>query len=102
MVRTVGTLVIVLSLLTACARGPAPPLGTLTISLADARIAAAVKSALLADPDLGLRAIAVDVERGVITLSGVVRSADEAQRAVHVSGTAAGVREVKSALKVEP
>ena len=63
-------------------------------------LAAAVRSALLADPDLGLRDIAVDVDRGVVSLSGVVRTADEVQRAATVAQRAAGVREVKSALKV--
>jgi hypothetical protein len=53
----------------ACAHGAAPPIGTVGISLDDARVAAAVRSALLADPDLGLRDIAVDVDRGVVSLS---------------------------------
>ena len=79
---------------------PAPPIGTVGISLDDARVAAAVRSALLADPDLGLRDIAVDVDRGVVSLSGVVRTADEVQRAATVAQRAAGVREVKSGLKV--
>ena len=95
-----GLALIALCVLSACARGPAPPLGTLDISLADARVAAAVRSALLADPELGLREIAVDVDRGVVSLSGVVRTADEAQRATSVAKQAAGTREVKSALKV--
>jgi hyperosmotically inducible periplasmic protein len=84
----------------ACAHGAAPPVGTVGITLDDARVSAAVRSALLADPDLGLRAIVVDVDRGVVSLSGVVRSEEEAARAATVSGRAAGVREVKSGLKV--
>ncbi len=84
----------------ACAHGPGPPLGTVGITLDDARIAATVRSALLADPNLGLRAIAVDVDRGIVSLSGVVRTADELQRAATVAQRAAGVREVKSSLRV--
>jgi osmotically-inducible protein OsmY len=84
----------------ACARGPGPPLGTIGISLDDARISAAVRSALLADPDLGLRDIAVDVDRGVVSLSGVVRTTDEVQRAATVAQRTAGVRHVKSGLRV--
>jgi hyperosmotically inducible protein len=84
----------------ACAHGAAPPVGSVGISLDDARVAAAVRSALLADPDLGLRDIAVDVNRGIVSLSGVVLTADEVQRAATVAQRAAGVREVKSALKV--
>ena len=84
----------------ACAHGVEPPIGTVGISLDDARVSAAVRSALLADPDLGLRDIVVDVDRGVVTLSGVVHTADEVSRAATVAQRAAGVREVKSALKV--
>jgi len=93
-------LVTVLGVASSCAHGAAPPVGTVGITLDDARVAAAVRSALLADPDLGLRAIAVDVDRGVVSLSGVVRTEEEAARAATVSGRAAGVREVKSGLKV--
>ena len=50
--------------------------------------------------NLGLRAIAVDVDRGIVSLSGVVRTADELQRAATVAQRAAGVREVKSSLRV--
>ena len=89
-----------LGVASACAHGAAPPVGTVGITLDDARVAAAVRSALLADPDLGLRAITVDVDRGVVSLSGVVRTEEEAARAATVSGRAAGVREVKSGLKV--
>jgi osmotically-inducible protein OsmY len=76
-------------------------LGSVKLSLSDARIAAAVRSALLADPDLGLRDIAVDVDRGVVSLSGNVRTPEEAQRATQVVEAVALVREVKSTLKVE-
>jgi len=55
---------------------------------------------LLADPHLGLREIAVDVDRGVVSLSGMVRTPDEAQRATEVAGAVALVRDVKSTLKV--
>ena len=93
-------LLTVLGVASSCAHGAAPPVGTVGITLDDARVAAAVRSALLADPDLGLRAITVDVDRGVVSLSGVVRTDEEAARAATVSGRAAGVREVKSGLKV--
>ncbi len=93
-------LVATLAAFSSCAHGAAPPVGTVGITLDDARVAAAVRSALLADPDLGLRAITVDVDRGVVSLSGVVRTEEEAARAATVSGRAAGVREVKSGIKV--
>ena len=89
-----------LGAVSSCAHGAAPPVGTVGISLDDARVAAAVRSALLADPDLGLRAITVDVAQGVVSLSGVVRTEEEVQRATTTTRRAAGVREVKSDLKV--
>jgi len=86
----------------ACARGPGPPLGTVGISLDDGRIAAAVRSALLSDRDLSLRDIAVEVQRGVVSLAGEVRTADEAERALTIVRAVRGVGDVKSTLKVVP
>ena len=99
MIRVLA-LVTALGAVSACAHGAAPPVGSVGITLDDARIAAAVRSALLADPDLGLRAITVDVERGTVSLSGVVRTEEEVERAATVTRRAAGVREVKSDIKV--
>ena len=99
MIRAV-VLMAALGAVSSCVHGAAPPVGTVGISLDDARIAAAVRSALLADPDLGLRAITVDVAQGVVSLSGVVRTEEEVQRATTTTRRAAGVREVKSDLKV--
>jgi hyperosmotically inducible periplasmic protein len=101
MMRTVaGLSLIALCVLSACVRGPNPPRGTVGISLDDARIAASVRSAILNDPALGLRDIAVEVSRGVVVLSGTVSTEDEAQRAARAARGATGVRDVKSALKV--
>jgi osmotically-inducible protein OsmY len=86
----------------ACARGPRPPLGTVGISLDDGRIAAAVRSALLNDRDLGLREVAVEVERGVVSLAGEVWTADEAERALTIVREIRGVAGVKSSLKIRP
>ncbi len=85
-----------------CTRGPAPPAGRLGISLEDGRISAAVRTALLNDPELGLRAIAVEVRRGTVALSGVVRSTDEAERAERLVRAVDGVREVQSSLRIAP
>jgi osmotically-inducible protein OsmY len=103
MMRVLGALALAALLgLAACARGPGPPLGAVGISLEDGRIAAAVRSALLSDRDLSLRDIAVEVHRGVVSLAGEVRTADEAERALTLVRAVRGVGEVKSTLKVVP
>ncbi len=101
--RVISSLVLAsLGSLVACSRGPSAPIGTIDVSLEDGRISAAVRTALLNERDLGVREIAVESRRGVVTLSGTVRSADEAQRAETLAREVKGVREVKSALRVEP
>jgi hypothetical protein len=88
--------------LVACSRGASVPVGTVNMSLEDGRISAAVRTALLNERDLGVREIAVESHGGVVTLSGTVRSAEEARRAEALAREVNGVREVKSALRVEP
>jgi osmotically-inducible protein OsmY len=48
-----------------------------------------------------LRKIAVETRLGVVTLSGAVRSLEEAQRAQRLAGSVAGIREVQSTLRIE-
>jgi len=87
---------------TACARGPKPQMGSVGISLDDGQIAAAVRTALVNERDLGLRDIAVDVRQGVVFLSGEVRTLEEAQRAATVVRGVRGVRDLTSSLSVKP
>jgi hyperosmotically inducible periplasmic protein len=68
----------------------------------DATITARVKTALLNDPDVGGLAIDVDTSLGVVTMSGVVKSPTEEQRAVAVARRVGGVRDVRSTLQVTP
>jgi len=68
----------------------------------DATITARVKTALLNDPDVGGLAINVDTSLGVVTMSGVVKSPTEEQRAVAVARRVGGVRDVRSTLQVNP
>jgi hyperosmotically inducible protein len=72
------------------------------VTLEDGRLSAAVRTALLNDPQLGLRRIAVEARLGVITLSGAVRTSEEVQRAEKLARSVAGVRDVQSALRIEP
>lgn len=66
----------------------------------DVAIFRAVQSALLGDEQLQDVAIFVDVEDGAVTLNGVVRSKEEADRAVTLSTETAGVNSVSTRIRV--
>jgi len=68
----------------------------------DAGITAQVKTALLNDPDVGGMRIDVDTSKGLVTLSGVVRTRDEESKAIAIARKVDGVRDVKSTLQVSP
>jgi hyperosmotically inducible protein len=66
----------------------------------DATVTARVKTALLNDPQVGGLKIDVDTTKGVVTMSGIVKSPAEAERAVQLARGVDGVRDVKSTLQV--
>jgi hyperosmotically inducible protein len=68
----------------------------------DATITARVKTALLNDPQVGGLKIDVDTTLGVVTMSGVVKSQTEEQRAIQLARAVSGVKDVKSTLQVNP
>ena len=68
----------------------------------DATITTRVKTALLNDPDVGGLRIDVDTFKGVVTLSGRVKSKDEEAKALTLARKIGGVSEVKSTLLVQP
>src|SRR4029079_8996169 len=68
----------------------------------DATITTRVKTALLNDPTVGGLRIDVDTFKGVVTLSGGVKSDAEADRAVTIAKKTPGVVDVKSTLQVAP
>jgi hyperosmotically inducible periplasmic protein len=68
----------------------------------DATITTRVKTALLNDPDVGGLRIDVDTFKGVVTLSGRVKSKDEEAKALALARRIGGVSEVKSTLQVQP
>jgi hypothetical protein len=70
------------------------------LAIADAQTAARVKTALINDPDLGVRILEVRVVRGVVELSGRVLTQAEADRAVALSRAVSGVVDVRSTLRV--
>lgn len=66
----------------------------------DATVKGRVKTALLNDPQVGGLKIDVDTSLGVVTLSGIVKSPAEAERAVQLAKATPGVKGVKSTLQV--
>lgn len=59
-----------------------------------------MKIELLADPELGARRLDVSTVGGIVTLSGTVSSAADADRAAALARHVQGVRGVKSELKI--
>jgi osmotically-inducible protein OsmY len=79
----------------ACAR-------TLIDTSDDLTITTQVKTALLNDPDVGGMRIDVETVKGVVTLSGGVKTAAERDKAVAITRKVGGVRDVKSVLEIRP
>jgi osmotically-inducible protein OsmY len=67
---------------------------------ANARITAALKAKLLAEPGLSALAINVDTTDGVVTVSGKVASHDQVARVVKLALETDGVHKVISTLQV--
>jgi osmotically-inducible protein OsmY len=68
----------------------------------DAGITAQVKTALLNDPEVSGLKIDVDTSKGLVTLSGLVKSKAEESKAIAIARKVDGVRDVKSTLQVNP
>ena len=71
-------------------------------TLDDATVTTRVKTAMLNDPSVGGLSIDVDTFKGIVTLSGRVRSPAEKDRAIALARRVDGVTEVKDALQVIP
>lgn len=69
---------------------------------ADARITAAIKTKLVADPDLSAVSISVSTTDGCVTLSGSASSPDNIRKAMMVAYDTEGVNQVVSTLLVKP
>jgi hyperosmotically inducible protein len=66
----------------------------------DAAITAKVKAQMANDKDVSAMDVSVNTDKGVVRLSGVVKSAQEKQRAEQVARGVEGVRRVDNALVV--
>lgn len=69
---------------------------------ADARVTAAIKAKLVANPDLSALSISVNTTAGIVTLSGAVSSSEHIGKAILLAIETAGVREVVSTLQIKP
>lgn len=67
----------------------------------DQLIVGKIKSQFLADPEVKGLQINVDSFKGVVTLEGFVKTANEADRAVYLARGVSGVREVRSRLMLK-
>ena len=67
----------------------------------DATITARVKTAFINDPLVGALRIDVDTFKGVVTLSGRVKSKEEENKAIALAKGIKGVADVKSTLQIE-
>lgn len=67
----------------------------------DATITASVKSTLVADKAANLTRVDVDTNRGVVSLNGVVESAEQKSRAEQLARRVDGVRKVVNNLQVQ-
>ena len=68
----------------------------------DATITTRVKTSLLNDPDVGGLRIDVDTFKGVVTLSGRVKTKQEEDKAMGLARKIGGVTDVKSTLTIQP
>jgi osmotically-inducible protein OsmY len=65
----------------------------------DNAIAAKVKSALIADPQVKGTQVDVEVFKGVVQLSGFVDNTTNVQKAVSIARNVSGVKEVRNTLQ---
>ena len=68
----------------------------------DTTITTRVKTAMLNDPNVGGLRIDVDTFKGVVTLSGRVKSQAEHDKAIQVARSISGVVDVKDGLQIIP
>lgn len=67
----------------------------------DASITASVQTKLTADKVSNFSRIDVDTERGIVTLNGVVQSAEERERAGRLAKEAEGIRGLNNNLQIQ-
>ena len=94
LIATLLAVLLTLPFLAACGK-------TVGETIDDATITTRVKTAFINDKDVGALRIDVDTFKGVVTLSGRVKSKAEETKAIALAKTIRGVVDVKSTLQVE-
>jgi hyperosmotically inducible periplasmic protein len=94
----VGLLGVGLMFLTACQSMTGKTAGQ---SIDDASVTASVQGKLTADRLSNFSRINVDTDRGVVSLNGVVRSAEEQTRAEELARQVKGVTKVNNNLQIQ-
>ncbi len=92
---TLLALVLTLPLLAACGK-------TVGDTIDDATVTTRVKTAFINDPMVGALRIDVDTFKGVVTLSGRVKSKEEETKAIALARSIKGVSDVRSTLQIQP
>ena len=95
MTALLAAVLLVLPLLACCGK-------TVGETIDDSTITARVKTAFINDPVIGAMRIDVDTFKGVVTLSGRVKSKDEEAKAIQLAKSIRGVVDVKSTLQIQP
>lgn len=75
---------------------------TVDDTIDDATVTTRVKTSLLNDAVVGGLRIDVDTFKGVVTLSGRVKTKEEEARAIELARKISGVTDVKSSLQIQP
>ena len=70
-------------------------------SIEDSELAAKVRAAILADPQLGSQHIDVEADDAAVTLTGVVDSPAMRERAEELAGSVEGVAQVQDRLELK-
>ncbi|HMF61460.1 MAG TPA: BON domain-containing protein [Vicinamibacterales bacterium] len=83
-----------------CAKAKSSPARTAAVD--DAVLSTKVKTAFINDLVIGEARIDVETSKGVVTLSGRVKSKEEETKAVELARTVKGVTDVKSTLQIQP
>ena len=64
------------------------------VDLSDAAIKARIETALHSQPDLDLSTLAIDVDTGIVTLSGALKNRQEEDLVTHIARRTKGVDQV--------
>jgi osmotically-inducible protein OsmY len=98
--RLLMVLLLVAPLAAGCAKAKDSP--ARAEAMDDAVLSTKVKTAFINDLVIGEARIDVETSKGVVTLSGRVKSKDEETKAVELARTVKGVTDVKSTLQIQP